>query len=252
MTTNGDTPTSCSASRCSSSLGAVGRRQLIALMAAAFPPRCLLCGRELPALDILCADCAASLPRLESGRCERCGEPLADPSTDLCLRCGTRTFSVDRIVSLGPYHRTWGRLVRAFKFDREMAVGRWLGHRLADAALAMDLPYDVITYVPMTRRRRRDRGFNQARILAHRIAHVTHLPVRRTLVKVRETPVQSMLSARNRHENLRAAYRPIPSRYTRVLLVDDIYTTGATVEECARTLKRGGAEHVTALTVARA
>jgi len=253
MTTNGDTPTSCFASRCSSRIRDAVRRRLTALVAAAYPPRCLLCGRELRSLDVLCADCVTSLPAFEGPRCERCGEPLVDASTDLCLRCGTHAFSVDRIVSLGPYHRSWGALVRAFKFDREIAVGRWLGRRLADAPRALSpQSYDVVTYVPMTRKDRRERGFNQARVLAREVARTAHLPVRRLLVKTRETSAQRLLTARDRHKNLREAFRPIPSAYSRVLLVDDIYTTGATVEECARTLKRGGAEHVVALTVARA
>ncbi len=143
--------------------------------------------------------------------------------------------------------------MRAFKFDREIAVGRWLGRRLADTArTSSPQPYDAVTYVPMTRKDRRERGFNQARILAREVARTAHLPLRRLLVKTRETSAQRLLTARDRHENLRGAFRPIPFWYSRVLLVDDIYTTGATVEECARALKQGGAEYVAALTVARA
>jgi competence protein ComFC len=252
MTTSGDTPISCFALRCSSRLLQAGRRWLAALAAVAFPPHCYLCGQDLPRLEILCQDCATSLPVFGRFGCRRCGEPLDDPSVDLCLHCGTRAFSLDRVISLGPYHQQWGCLVRAFKFDREMAIGRWLGGRLAEQAACERASFDVVTYVPMTARDRRRRGFNQAEILARAVARSLDLPLARMLDKVRATPLQSRLSARSRSDNLRDAFRRLPCEGDHVLLVDDIYTTGATVEECARTLKRGGAQTVVALTVARA
>jgi len=135
-----------------------------------------------------------------------------------------------------------------------MAIGRWLGERMAAALLARNVVHEfgTITFVPMTRRDRRVRGFNQAEILARVIAKQLNLPLIRLLAKTRETPPQSGLSAAERETNLRDVFRLLPCRQEHVLLVDDIYTTGSTVEECARTLKRGGAQSVVAMTVARA
>lgn len=198
--------------------------------------------------------CESLLPSFEGPCCQRCNEPVDDPSIDLCQRCGTMDYEVDRILSLGPYRGGWGRLIRAFKFDREMAIGRWLGSRLAAACLAQSefRQFDAVTFVPMTRQDKRKRGFNQAEVLARRIAKRLNLPLSTMLVKTRETALQSKLSAAQRSTNLRDAFRLLPSVQEQVLLVDDIYTTGATVEECARTLKRGGAKSVVVATVARA
>jgi len=112
--------------------------------------------------------------------------------------------------------------------------------------------FDVITFVPMTRRDQRKRGFNQAEVMARVIGKRLDLPVVKLLAKARETELQSKLSAAKRKSNLRDAFRLLPCVQDQVLLVDDICTTGATVEECARMLKRGGAQSVVAMTVARA
>lgn len=224
------------------------------VVALLYPPECVVCGGRLSELGVVCAACEANLGRTEGPRCSRCGADLADPSIDLCLACGTRERGFDRIVAFGPYDGPLGDLVRAFKFDRELAVGRWLGARLAEAARRERLvgQIDWVTYVPMTRDERRARGFNQARVLAKGVARRLRIPVRRTLVKVRSTAGQAALPAAARRDNLRGAFRAIPSRGARVLLVDDICTTGSTAEECAKTLKRAGFSAVNLLIVARA
>jgi len=254
MTTSGATPTNSFVWRYSSSILSMGRRLLESLAAALFPPCCALCSRELPTLAIICSVCEAALPSFEGPRCQRCGESVDDPLLDLCIKCGRRIHAVDRIFSLGPYQGDWGRLARAFKFEREMAVGRWLGERMAAALIAanVDRDFSVVTFVPMTRKDQQARGFNQAEILARIIAKQSNLPLTRLLIKNRETALQSRLPAAERKTNLRDAFRLLPCGQEQVLLVDDIYTTGSTVEECARTLKRGGAQSVVAMTVARA
>ena len=232
----------------------MGRRLPAAVAAVAFPPQCVLCARPLPNLAAVCPTCAASLPVLHGPRCIRCGDRLQDETADLCLRCGTSRGFVDRIVSLGPYEGGWGELARLLKFEREIGVGRWLAGRMADLVRREGLlpSIDAVTYVPMMRHDRRQRGFNQAEILARGIAQKLRLPLVHSIRKVRFTPPQSRSSGKDRRENLRDAFQALPCTYDHVLLVDDICTTGATVEECARTLKRGGAHFVVAATVARA
>jgi len=254
MTTSGGTRTSWSVSPPSSRPGAFART-FGGLLAVLYPPRCLLCGVALPRAAILCDRCEAHLPPLSGPRCIRCGERLNDPSADLCVICGTRERGFDAAHALGPYDSGWGELVRALKFDRERAVARDLSSRMAAtlAALSGGHPaIDRITYVPMRRADRRARGFNQARLLANGIGRRLHLPVVAALRKARRTPPQAGLSARERRDNLRGAFRLIQSGEGNVLLIDDIYTTGSTVEECSRTLKAGGADRVLVMTVARA
>jgi len=253
MTTNGGTRTSLYAwlKSSRSALSMVGEGPFAVL----FPPRCLLCGRPTSRLNaILCEDCNADLPKLEGPRCAKCQEPLPDLSLDLCRACGTRERWFDQALSLGPYRGAWGELVRALKFDREPAVARFLSVRMAQylAAKGLVSGIDIITYVPMTHRALRERGFNQARLLARGLARRIHRPLAKLLKKVRETAPQARLSARERRANLRGAFLPIRSIRGKVLLVDDIFTTGSTVEECAHALKNGGCEEVVVLTVARA
>lgn len=194
------------------------------------------------------------MPSLDGPRCLRCEEPLESPDLDLCRPCGTRDRGFDLARSLGPYKSGWGTLVRSLKFERERAIARWLAPRLAQY-LEEKEPFgrlDVITYVPMTWADRRRRGFNQARLLAEGVGRRLHLPVQPFLKKARPTPPQAGLPAAGRQENLRGAFRLVTSHPGRVLLVDDIYTTGSTVEESASVLKRGECERVFVLTVARA
>lgn len=252
MTTSGGTRTSfCVWSWPSRTLKA-GRRWVAGLLALAYPSECVACGRDIPDGGVLCAACVASLEPLGGRRCAVCSEPLDDASLDLCLPCGTRDRGFDSLRALGTYDGGWGQLVRVLKFEQEAAVGRWLADRLAEAALELRLEVDVVTFVPMTREERAARGSNQARALARGAATRLGLPVRRVVRKVRRTRRQSGLSARERRWNLRDAFLALPSRGARVLLIDDICTTGSTAEACAAALRRAGARSVDILVVARA
>jgi ComF family protein len=173
---------------------------------------------------------------------------------DLCRSCGTHKRWFDRALSLGPYDSAWGELIRKFKFDKEQAVSKFLAEQMANyltnQGLSQDI--DIITYVPMTRRSMHQRGFNQAKLLALSVGHQIDRPVARLVRKVRETMPQAGLSAQQRQKNLRGAFKPIRSVSGNVLLIDDIFTTGSTVEECSHALKDGGCKEVMVLTVARA
>jgi len=253
MTTNGATPTNSFASQASSRTGLL-RRCGEAVVALLFPPHCIACGGIPQRLEVLCNRCAAELPTIERPYCLRCQAPLDDPRHDLCSPCAGRAWGFDVARSLGPYASLWGALVRTLKFEREKAVARWLSGRLARSLRSQD-PFgriDVITYVPMTRSARRARGFNQAAWLAKATGKRLGIPVRRLLAKVRETPPQMRLPAKQRRRNLHGAFRVVSFVVGRVLLVDDILTTASTVEECAHALRSGGAEAVVVLTVARA
>jgi len=223
-------------------------------VALLYPPECVLCGRPLDTTGVLCPSCRATLRPIDGPRCRRCADRLDDPRADVCLRCGTHVRFVDRLIAVGAYDDGWGRVVRTFKFDRERAAGRFLGEVLADYAERTLDPAgaDVVTFVPMTLRERRRRGFNPARVLAKAVSRRLDLPLRTTLMKARDTRPQATLPQAEREVNLRGAFRSVRSHTQRVLLVDDICTTGSTAEECARTLKEHGCTAVTVLTVARA
>ncbi len=222
------------------------------MAALLYPPECVLCGVPVEWGRVVCDACAERLPKTEAPVCVLCGEPLASESLDLCMRCGTRVRAFDRALSLGPYEEGWRELLRAFKFGREKAVGRWLAGLLLTRMADVQGGIASVTFVPMTRAEERARGFNPSRFLARAVARRLGLPERRLLTKVRPTRPQRELAARERETNLSGAFRAVRSGTGAVLLVDDLLTTGATADECARTLKGAGFERVTVLTVARA
>ena len=127
---------------------------------------------------------------------------------------------------------------------------------LAEVAELRSEPVDLITWVPLSRRRLRERGYDQARLLAQRVSLLSAIPAEATLEKIRETRVQSTLTEESvRRANVQGAYRVMPNvdvTGKRILLVDDVATSGATLSECAACLRLAGAESVAALTLARA
>ena len=138
------------------------------------------------------------------------------------------------------------------------AFAPWMLEALARAsprgwarAFAADHRNVILSWVPLGRQRKRERGYDQAQVLAEALHHLTGWPVQELLRRVAETPPQAMRSARDRKRALRGAFRSVASPPKRVLVVDDVLTTGATAAECARELLNAGAEQVAVLTAAR-
>ncbi len=227
-----------------------------------YPPRCPLCETRSEGAFV-CSECFDQLERLEPPGCARCGEPLLPKGTqaseqeqmrDLCDRCGTQRVPFERARAYGPYEGRLARLIQLYKYGGERALARVLASSLYELLQAERLTQEIdgITFVPMSRKRQRERGFNQAELLARRLGRLTRKPVFSALHKVQETKPQEALSRAERLQNLKGAFASHgQARYESVLLVDDVYTTGATAWECAQALKEAGYERVYVLTVAR-
>ncbi len=227
-----------------------------------FPSFCKICHEPLdqPGEKIVCGACLAKLEPRRGPLCPRCGRFEAGPGADhLCGRCLARdpAFSIHR--SCGAYAGTLKDVILLFKYRKYAPLGRPLA-AFAESCLGGEGPLwsgvGALVPVPLHPSRRRDRGFNQAGLLAHKLAVPRGLPVLRgALVKVRNAPAQAGLRAVDRERNVRGVYavkRPDRVRGRTLLLVDDVTTTGATVRECARVLMADGAEEVRALTIAQA
>ena len=227
-----------------------------------FPPACHLCGAPARPGQLACA--AHRLPRAPGGpRCGRCAGrlPPALPDGNDCAECRRRPLRLARVVALGDYRdppvlREW---ILAFKHGGRPALaaplGRLLARRLA-AADGLD-GEPVLVPVPLHPLRRLERGFDQALLLASEVSRRLDVPCRRALWRVRSTPPQGEPHAGGRASNVRGAFRlhPEERRHVegrRVWLVDDVLTSGATAEACARVLRRGGARRVSALVLGRA
>ena len=216
------------------------------------PLRCLLCGAA-GANDLdLCADCAAELPRNRSC-CARCALPLAAPAA-LCGECQQHTPLWD--AAWAPFRYGWplDRLESRYKFGKDLAAGRVLSALWAREPRPIELPSLLLT-VPLHRSRLRRRGYNQALELARPLAHELGVPLRHdALRRIRHTAAQTELDAVGRRRNVRGAFavREAVTLPAHVAILDDVMTTGATLAECARVLKRSGVARVDVWALARA
>ncbi len=227
-----------------------------------FPPRCMTCGvvlKEHGALPF-CPQCTAGIHFIRSPLCSLCGIPFPDTEggDHLCGEClvTRRPYAVARAVGL--YDETFLKAIHLFKYRGRIGIGKVLGKMMADFAGGIwDMNvFSVIIPVPLHRKRLRERGFNQAVILARQIAKHFALPLDfMTLKRAVSTAPQVGLGREDRSVNVRGAFavrKPERVAGKTVLLVDDVSTTGSTLTECARTLLKAGADSVAVLTLAKA
>ncbi|NKI35271.1 ComF family protein [Wenzhouxiangella sp. XN79A] len=227
------------------------RRVVDQALAAVWPPRCVLCGDHAGG-DNLCDGCRDDLPWVTTG-CRRCAEPLPRTVAE-CGGCLRATPPFDAAWASVIYGGAAASLVHRFKFSGDLAAGRALADALAARVRDADRP-QLLVPVPLHWTRQWRRGFNQAELLAEDVCRaIDGPPVHPLLERRRRTPAQSALSAGRRRVNVRGAFacRPIPPGLSHVALVDDVMTTGATLAECTRALKRAGVARVDLWVAARA
>lgn len=215
-----------------------------------FPPRCIGCGRR--GVDV-CSDCLADVQPLGPRICPRCSQPSIEGR--VCPACRRRPRTARAILAGFPFEGVIRAAILALKYRSQTRLADFLGSALLLPLQTRPLEVDVIVPVPLWLARRRERGFNQSEMLARRVAQAYGWPVDPTaLVRLRDTPPQSELPARQRWANVSGAFAVGPQgdvRGRRILLVDDVCTTGATIEACAAPLVQAGAAGVWALVVAR-
>ena len=222
------------------------------------PPLCPLCGKELTtAKERLCVDCEKELPLWPERRCKGCGG-ANDSYLDLCRNCqqipGGRPWRI--AVSAIPYYGSVREAVHRFKYREKAYFLPFLAGRMADEWLKMasEVEVDAVTYIPLHWRRYLQRGYNQSEMLAKYLASRLGRPCIRTLRRVRKTSQQATLDQTARMANIRKAFAPVGSEKLsglRLLLVDDVFTTGATLGEATKTLLKAGASEVSVITAAR-
>lgn len=224
-----------------------------------YPIGCAGCRAAVPDGEELCAACREKLPRLLPPFCARCSQAfagsIAGPFT--CANCGDRTLHFEAAVSAYRSRGLVREMTHSFKYGGQrhlrFLLGKWLCETLDDSRLA-GAQFDCIVPVPLHPARERARGFNQAELLADELHRHSGIPVRLLLRRIRYTTSQTHFDRRERMQNLAGAFRLRRAsnvQELRVLLVDDVLTTGSTLSECARVLKDAGARSVRAATVAR-
>jgi len=229
------------------------------LLEIVLPSPCLACARPTrawrPHLG-LCVPCRGRLRPLTTACC-RCGEPLAGagiPAAYLCRRCRQHPPAFDQLLALWTYEPPLDAVVRELKFGGLAYLASHLAETMAERAGGVLSTVDLIVPVPLHWRRLLARGYNQAAEIAHTLSHRLGPPVCRALRRRRFTRAQTSLPRSARQDNLEHAFR---ARRTSdlagstVALIDDVMTTGATLESCSRALKHGGAAAVIAVVAGR-
>ncbi|MGE4094811.1 MAG: double zinc ribbon domain-containing protein [Candidatus Binatia bacterium] len=231
-----------------------------------YPQRCLGCRSFIDPHESFCQTCQRSIQPIKSPLCICCGIPFTTPlgPDHLCGDCLAELPPFRRARAWVYYHNNGDKTVpqpissavQQFKYQRNLSVGQSLARLAAPYFPLRGEPYDLIVPVPLHLSRLRWRGFNQSLLLAHAIGQGYNIPVDPfSLIRTRSTLPQTQLKAKERQGNVHDAFAIATPRYIegkRVLLVDDVYTSGATVTECTKTLLSAGSQVVDVFTLARA
>lgn len=233
------------------------RRLGTLLLDLLLPPRCLGCGAAVTAAGTLCQTCWRGMTFLGAPCCACCGTPFEfEPEgSALCGACVRSHPPFARARAALRYDEASRRLILGFKHGDRLHLAPALGQWMRRAGAELIAEADLIVPVPLHWTRLFARRYNQAAVLAHAIHDAGAPPVGADcLLRHRRTPSQGKRNAAARERNVRSAFAVKPGRSVkglRILLIDDVFTTGATVGECARVLRRAGARQVDVLTLAR-
>ncbi|MBQ1317629.1 MAG: ComF family protein [Lachnospiraceae bacterium] len=227
----------------------------ISVLDLLYPRHCPFCGEILPSGHLAHETCIRALPGMGGIRCAVCGRPLAEGT--LCEDCAARPRIFRKGRSAFPYQASLRTAMSMMKFhgraEYAFPLGLLLYEREGETAASWGC--GLIVPVPMYRKKKRKRGYDQAELIAKTFSMASHVPMdRRALRRVRPTGAMKELGAKERRKNMADAFEADPKRVAgkRILLIDDIYTTGSTLEACAAALLAAGAVDVYFLTVCAA
>lgn len=220
-----------------------------------FPPRCAICKKK--GQKMLCDDCLSKVTYIKPPICRICGKPRDKYfAGDLCEDCCKKGMPFTTARSVVLYDGVMKEAIHKFKFEGKKALSPILGRFLIEHLNRSEIPIkkiDTVIPLPLSKKRERQRGYNQTELLAKEIS--ARYPIKmdsRSLKKVKDITPQFELSRKERLLNIKGAFSCSPLTGKNVLLIDDIFTTGATVREASRVLKAAGAASVYVLTLARA
>ena len=219
--------------------------------------KCLVCKEELShnTLYSICDECMDSLPFIRGKICLRCGQPLGSEA-NYCLRCKNNKSEFKANRSVFVYRGAIRKLIKNLKYDNMKYLAKTFSNFICSEIMNYSVQFDMVVPVPLSDRRRKVRGYNQAYLLCASIKDKLHLNVREdVLIKVKHTPSQAYLSVEDRRKNLEDSFKVTDKSLVKgktILVVDDIYTTGSTMNECAKTLRKAGAKEVYCVTLAHA
>lgn len=221
-----------------------------------FPERCAMCDRVIEASRYaICADCRKIIPLICEPKCKKCGRQIRHDDEEYCADCARMVHSYNRGVCLLVYDELVSHSMYRFKYGNRQRYAAFFGDEIARRLGREILGFNaqVIVPVPLHKKRLKMRGYNQAYLLAKRIGERLSIPVRDDIVyRAKNTKALKVLNPSQRQNNLKGAFKlgADSVKYCSIILVDDIYTTGSTVDEISSLLKRAGARCVYFIAVA--
>jgi len=225
------------------------RTNLKLLLRFIIPPLCIACEQEIDD-GLLCGDCYDIIRIVSPPLCQACGRPISDG--EVCRACAKARPDFDRLRAWAVFAPPVDKVIHAFKYGNKQSLAQLLGRSMGrvlqgDTILATA---ECVVPVPLYKGRQRDRGYNQALLLCRVLSQETAKPVLDCLVRTRNTPTQTKLTDADRRDNVAGAFRlgnDVNVTDKSLLLIDDVMTTGATLNECATVLRQAGARSVYAL-----
>ncbi|MDQ7799331.1 MAG: ComF family protein [Candidatus Edwardsbacteria bacterium] len=224
-----------------------------------FPPFCSHCHRRTSEglVGGICRGCWSLVKKWQDGQCQRCGQPVAEAGS-LCRHCLIPEWSCSDIKTIGPFEAPLSEAVHRLKYSDAKSVSRRLGAMMADIA-ASEEKYkkaDMVLAVPLHNARKRERGYNQAQLLADQLGKVLKIPAHHDIIfRARHTRSQTTLNKEERLRNVEGIFKvksPEKIRDKTIILIDDVLTTGATIGSCGQSLMKAGAKRILAMTAAAA
>ena len=230
------------------------KNKILEIFDKVFPSKniCGFCGKELfKNEDVrICKECLNSLKPIEEP-CIKCGVEVKDLSS-VCDNCKTKKFTFKRAVACFNFDEITKPIIHKLKYDGGQYLAEILAYFMANKVIEYEFDFDAILYVPMHHKRKAERGYNQSKLLALEIGKILDKPVLENVIsKTKHTKNQADLSFKLRSENLKNSFEILDKdaiKGKRILLVDDVFTTGSTVEEISRTLKQAKVKEINVIT----
>lgn len=215
-----------------------------------YPPRCPVCDgilymEDVPKRPKVCPECLMAISMISPPYCMKCSKPLDDDFKELCQDCERKEHAFVRGVAAFSYSKAMKRSMYGFKYNNRREYGKYYADVIWEkfGSTIMSWNADALIPVPLHSARFRKRGYNQAQVLAKELGKLSGIKLDdEMLVRVKNTKPQKELTDKERNNNIESAFqiRINDLKYSKVILVDDIYTTGATINECAKVLLDGG------------
>lgn len=214
-----------------------------------YPPRCPGCDRPLAPGSSICEDCSGKIRRVREPVCKRCGKPMEQERREYCADCFRKEHKYRQGKAVFIYERKIKQSLYRFKYSNKREYAAFYAAEAAElyADWIKRKQIEVIVPVPMYRGKKRRRGYNQAEVFAKALGRELELPVDTKLVRrIRDTVPQRELNEKERRRNLKNAFQLVPNivEYKEILLVDDIYTTGSTMDAVAEVLLFSGVKNI--------